>query len=226
MTSSPVAAGDQTDVHCVSDGSGGAIVAWSDDRSGDPSNRDVYAIGIRSDGTTPVLAALVRAEAADGRVRLDWYAAEGLPAGTSIVRRAGDGPWSVIAPAVPDGLGHVHYEDGAVAPGIRYGYRLADARGPLTSVSWVDVPAAALSLVEAVADPGGEVRVRFSLASSAPASFQLFDLAGRCVRSLPAVGLGAGTHETRIPGALTSGVYWLRLVQDGVSAHRQVLVTR
>ena len=38
------AAGDQADVHCVSDGSGGAILAWLDGRADDTQNFDVYAI--------------------------------------------------------------------------------------------------------------------------------------------------------------------------------------
>ena len=220
------AAGDQTDVHCVSDASGGAIVAWLDDRTGDPSNRDIYAIGVRSDGTTPALAALVSAEATGDRVRLDWYAPEGPPADASVERRTAASPWTVIAPAVRDGLGHVGYEDRAVAGGTRLGYRLGDAGGPLTAETWVDVPASTLSLVEATADPSGEVRVRFSLASSRPASFQLFDVAGRRVRAQSEPGLGSGIHETRFAGALPSGLYWVRLTQDGASVHRKVLVSR
>lgn len=220
------APGDQFDVHCVSDGSGGAIVAWDDGRTGQAQNLDIYAIGIREDGTTPAQVALVHAEVAGERVVLEWYAPEGLPGGASIERRAGDGPWAVVAAATGDGLGYVRYEDRDVVRGLRYGYRLAADGAPLTAEAWVDVPAANLSVVEAVADSRGEVRVRFSLPSSAPASLRLFDLAGRCVRAHSLAGLGSGVHEARFAGELASGLYWLRLTQNGASVRRRVLVSR
>jgi hypothetical protein len=219
------AAGDQFDVHCVSDGNGGAIVVWDDERAS-TQYRDIYAIGIREDGTTPARVALVSAGIAGDRVTLDWYAPEGLPSGASIERRTQESPWTMIETATRDGLGHIHYEDRAVVRGARYGYRLGAAGAPLTAETWVDVPSLALSLVEAVADPRGNVRVRFSLQSSDPASLQLFDVAGRCVRTYSAAGLGSGVHETRFPGALSSGLYWLRLTQDGASVRRRVLVSR
>jgi hypothetical protein len=218
------AAGDQTDVHCVSDGSGGAIVAWTDDRSGDPNDFDIYAIGIRSDGTTPAQLAMVSAEATIDRVTLEWYAPEDLPGTTYIERRAGDRPWTVIATAERDGLGHLRYEDRDVVPGNRYGYRLSDVHGAITAETWVDVPAASLALVSAVPDRDGELRVRFSLMSGGAATLQLFDVAGRCVRAESALERGPGVHETRLPGRLASGVYWLRLGQDGASVRRKVLV--
>ncbi|MBI1795693.1 MAG: T9SS type A sorting domain-containing protein [Candidatus Eisenbacteria bacterium] len=220
------AAGDQVDVHCVSDGSGGAIVAWGDGRTGDPKNYDIYAIGVRSDGTTPALVALVGAEVAGDRVKLEWYAPERLPGGASIERRVGESPWTVIATATRDGLGYIRYEDFEIVGGARYGYRLGAAGAALTAETWVDVPLPSLSVVEAVAEPRGVVRVRFSLRSAGPARLQLFDVAGRCVRTDSPAGLGPGVHETRFPGGLSSGLYWLRLTQDGVSVRRKVLVSR
>jgi hypothetical protein len=220
------AAGDQADVHCVSDGSGGAIVAWDDARTGDAQNHDIYAIGVREDGTTPVNVALVSAEVADDRVTLEWYAPEDLPGAASIERRTNESPWTVIATATRDGLGYIRYEDGEVVHGVRYGYRLSSAGAPLTADTWVDVSLLNLSVIEAVADPRGDVRVRYSLQSPNPASLQLFDVAGRCVRTYSTAGLGSGVHETRFPGALSSGLYLLRLTQDGASVRRKVLVSR
>jgi len=219
-------AGDQSDVHCVSDGSGGAIVAWDDGRTGVAQNHDIYAIGVREDGTTPAQVALVSAEVAGDRVALEWYAPGGMPEGSSIERRSGGSPWTVIAPATRDGLGYIRYEDREIVRGERYGYRLGAAGAPLTAETWVDVPVSNLSVVETVADPRGEVRVRYSLRSAGAARLQLFDVAGRCVRTCSPAGLGSGVHETRIPGGLSSGLYWLRLTQDGVSVHRKVLVSR
>ena len=220
------AAGDQADVHCVSDGSGGAIVAWDDGRTGDALNHDIYSIGVREDGTTPARVALVRAEVVGDRVTLEWYAPEGLPGDASIERRADQSPWTVIATATRDGLGYIRYEDREVVRGVRYGYRLGAAGAPLTAETWVEVPVLNLSVVEAVADRRGDLRVRFSLLSSSPARLQLFDVAGRCVRTYSPAGFGSGVHETQFPGVLSSGIYWLRLTQDGVSVRRSVLVSR
>ena len=157
---------------------------------------------------------------------LDWYAPEGLPIGASIDRRSDGSPWGVIASPTRDGLGHVHYEDRNVVAGARYGYRLGAAGAPITVETWVDVPTSSLSVIEAVADARGAIRARFSLRSSDSASLQLFDVAGRCVRTCSIDGLGSGVHETQVPGALSSGLYWLRLTQDGVSVHRKVPVSR
>jgi hypothetical protein len=220
------AAGDQADVHCVSDGSGGAILAWQDGRTGDPQNFDIYGIGVRQDGTTPVRVALVRAEVVGDRVALEWYAPEGLPGGVSIERRTQESPWTAIVTAAPNGLGRIRYEDRQVVGGVHYGYRLAVAGALLTPETWVDVPVLNLSLVEAASDPRGEMRVRFSLASSNPARLQLFDVAGRCVRTDSPAGLAPGVHETRFPEGLASGLYWLRLTQDGASVRRKVVVSR
>jgi hypothetical protein len=219
------AVGDQLDVHCVSDGSGGAIVAWADGRT-DSQNMNIYAIGVRDDGSTPARVALINAEATGDRVTLEWYAPEGLPAGASIERRLDEGSWTVIAAATRDGLGYIRYQDREIVRGVRYGYRLSAAGAPLTAETWVNVPVLSLSVVEAGADPHGSVRVRFSLRSSSTASLQLFDIAGRCVRTYSSAGLESGVHETRFPGALSSGLYWIRLTQDGVSVRRKVLVSR
>jgi hypothetical protein len=159
-------------------------------------------------------------------VTLEWFAPEGLPGGASIERRADEGPWTAIAAATRDGLGYIRYEDREVVRGVRYGYRLGAAGAALTAETWVDVPVLNLSLVEAAADSRGALRVRFSLPSSSPASLQLFDVAGRCVGSNSPAGLGPGVHETQFPGMLSSGLYWLRLRQDGVSVRRKVLVSR
>jgi hypothetical protein len=220
------AAGDQIEVHCVSDGSGGAIIAWNDARTGNVNNRDIYAIGVRQDGTTPAMLALVRADVAGDGVTLNWYAPEGLPGDAKIERRATESAWTAIATATRDGVGYIRYEDRGVVRGVRYGYRLAAGGVPLTGETWVDVPVLRLSVDRAVADARGAVSVRFSLPRSTPASLQLFDVGGRCVQSYSAAGLGSGVHEVRFPGALSSGLYWLRLTQDGASDHRRVLVSR
>lgn len=219
------ATGDQIDVQCVPDGNGGAIVTWYDARSG-IGNFDIYAIGVRNDGTTPVLVSLVSAAALDDRVSLDWFAPEALPGGANIERRTSGSSWTAIAPAQRDGIGHVRFEDRAVARGTSYSYRLGAAGGAISGEIWVDVPGSPLSLDEAVADATGKLHVRFSLRSGAAANLQLFDVTGRCVRAQSQAGLGGGAHATELAGPLPQGLYWLRLTQDGAAVHRRVMVSR
>jgi len=219
------AAGDQSDVHCVSDGNGGALLAWQDARTGEAQSYDIYGIGVRGDGTTPVNVSLVRSVVADDRVSLEWYAAAGLPGGAVIERRTAEGSWTAIAPARADGVASIRLEDREVVRGVRYGYRLGADGAALTAETWVDVPDAKLSVLEAAANARGEVRVRFSLARDRPARIQLLDVAGRCVRTEPAAGDGSGVYEAQFPGALVSGLYWVRLTQDGASVGRKVFVS-
>ena len=68
----------------------------------------------------------------------------------------------------------------------------------------------------------------FSLASGAPATLELFDIAGRRVLSRAVGALGAGDHVVGLGGDrhLPAGVYLLRLSQGTRSVSRRALVTR
>lgn len=79
-----------------------------------------------------------------------------------------------------------------------------------------DVPIADLELRVAGAGRGA-VAVEFALPIAHPARLELLDLAGRRLVAREVGGLGAGRHRLELAGALPSGVFFVRLTQDGRS---------
>jgi hypothetical protein len=120
----------------------------------------------------------------------------------------------------PDPAGRVTFEDDAVSPGARYGYRLAfaGASGPAYAGEvWVDVPTrAALALLGPRPNPASEgLTVAFSLFDDAPATLELFDPLGRCLERRQVGALGAGNHTLQLDaaGRLAPGLYLVRLTR-------------
>ena len=68
--------------------------------------------------------------------------------------------------------------------------------------------------------------VSFVLASSAPASLELLDVAGRHWLDREVGSLGAGEHRLDIPtaGQIPAGLYFLRLTQAGRVASSRVAI--
>jgi len=117
-----------------------------------------------------------------------------------------------------------------VRPGADYQYRLALATGPITAEESITVPPTSrLAIVGAFPQPSaGPLNVRFSLADGAPASLELFDMAGRSLERREVGGLGAGTHtlEMGTRRTLASGIYLVRLSREGQQAQRRVAIVR
>jgi hypothetical protein len=74
----------------------------------------------------------------------------------------------------------------------------------------------------------GGVDIAFTLASSAPASLEVLDVAGRRVEVHDLAGLGPGDHALRIGARakLSPGHYWVRIRQGDRSAVRNAIVIR
>ena len=197
----------------VSDGSGGAIVAWYDNNDNHP-----YAQRYVSDGIVATQLALASSEAYSDRVTLVWQGVNAGSLGATVSRREENGAWRSLGAAQRDGTDRLRFEDTTVAPGTRYAYRLGwNEEGTLQSSaeSWIDVPAAAKLALEGLRpNPAvGPIQVRFSLASGEAANLDLLDLAGRRVASREVGSLGAGSHLVRLDGGgrVAPGVYWVRL---------------
>ena len=82
----------------------------------------------------------------------------------------------------------------------------------------IDVPlGAALALHGARPNPvTRDLVVGFALASGAPATLEVVDVAGRRVLSRPLAGLAPGEHVLDLGSAavMRPGRYWLRLTQE------------
>lgn len=167
--------------------------------------------------------ALVDAQVGDGMAKLSWYTSAG--GGGSVERRTETSDWIVLGPARDLGNGLLTYEDHA--PDGRYGYRLR-AGEDLSDEAWLTITGGAKGLALAGFRPnpaiGPGVTIALTLASNAPATLDLVDVAGRRVAHRDVGALGAGTHAVEVDANLRAGVYWLKLAQgDDVRVVRGVV---
>ena len=233
------APGPQAFPSTAADGAGGAFIAWADQRDGIEDFAYVQRISsggapvFASDGVTPTLVSLAGVEAWPGRVWLVWYAGGGAGLLATVHRATRAGGWSAIGSLAADGTGRLTYEDHAVAPGERFGYRLGWREAGaehFSTETWVDVPRAAEFALRGVGpNPAvDELWVSFSLARHAPATLGLYDIAGRRVRLREVGSMGAGEWQVNLGEGepLRAGVYVVRLTQAGRSLARRVVVTR
>ena len=183
-----------------------------------------------TDLPTPVQLARAAVDARPDQVTIAWQSPQ--PGLSCTVERAEpDRPWSELARLTADGTGRIEFEDRSVVAGARYGYRVVveEAGAPVVlDELWVDVPGevrlgiAGWSLDRAA---GGRPRVSITLESDAPATLELFDPRGRRLHAHWIEGRGPGRHEVVLdtPRAVDSGVYFLRLIQEGRAATRRVV---
>jgi hypothetical protein len=219
------------DYFLVPDEVGGALVTWQETRMFQaPYDADQsFTQRLVPDGVVAVAAALVSADAGDGRVRVEWqlYSAAGDP--VTVQRDAGDG-WREQLAVTPDPQGRVRFEDADVTPGQRYGYRLRLGSGGAAGEVWLEIPTAAAFAIESVRpNPGGgELTLAFALPSPAPARIEVLDVAGRRLRVTELEAPAAGRHVLALSAArpLPPGLYLVRLVQAGRAAVARACVVR
>ena len=186
-------------------------------------------VGETCDRPTPTTIALVGVEATSDRVALTWHAGGDPISQVQVERHEPEDSWTTLASVTADGRGMLEYVDTDVVPGRFYAYRLrlmgtngfffagdASVRVPLQAM---------LSLAGFQVLSVRSFQVGFSLASGAPAKLSLFDVAGRRVFSREVGALGAGSHVVTLDRGdeLASGVYVLRLEQDGRSVTRRAV---
>jgi hypothetical protein len=184
------------------------------------------------DEATSVMLSLVSAQADPDRVLLTWHVAGGGRPAATVYRCTAPDAWSALGQVEVDGTGQIVYEDRAVSPGGRYGYRLGlvdHGQEVLAGETWVDVPRVAEFALGGVRpNPATKaLAVTFSLPDAASARLEAFDLAGRRVALREVGPLGAGSHEARLGEGrtLAPGVYLLRLTRgDRVLKARAVVV--
>ncbi len=185
----------------------------------------------RHDSITATLATLIRADAAPGRVHIEWRTSAGEHA--RLWRRPPGGEWEARGELVADGHGVVTLEDRDVVAGARLGYVLGllqpDGSEVRSGEVWIDVPATlALAIDGLRPNPAAGVpRASFVLEDDSPATLELLDVAGRCVLARDVGPLGAGHHLLPLgTGALRPGLWFLRLTQRGRSVAARAVVVR
>jgi hypothetical protein len=165
--------------------------------------------------------ALVSANAEPNHVLLRWQGAGAGSLEATVERRGESTGWQALGPAEPESADRLRYEDRAVDPGQRYGYRLSyvdDGVQRYSAETWLEVPRAlALALEGFQPNPApSEAAIAFTLPESGSAMLELIDVTGRRVFSREVGSLGPGRHTVRIDQvALAPGVYVMRLTQGG-----------
>lgn len=212
--SQPVTATFQVPSDCVPPATMVRFITWDNDI---PGCVDTCTTTITCDMATAAEVSLVQADAAAGRVRLEWQTSD--PALSAVLERGTDGgAWEHLAALQADG-GRLRFEDAGVRGGTRYGYRLSWEQEGATRRSaevWVQVPAARFALYGARPNPSVRgLWVSMSLADGPPARLEVLDVSGRRLLALDCRGRNPGAQVIQMPGAarLESGVYLLRLTQ-------------
>ncbi|MEO5616888.1 MAG: hypothetical protein ABIS67_03880 [Candidatus Eisenbacteria bacterium] len=213
----------------VSDGATGVILIWSRYATGAAASTRILASHWLADATVPALLSLVSSDVKANSVQLTWWTADPGLARFIVERRQGADPWRPLTAPMSSVSGLLQFVDREVAPGARYGYRLAEAERPDSPVSeevWVELPEAIETRwLGAEAGPEGtSIALRFALRASGPVSLALFDAAGRKLAGRSGF-LEAGEHrdELRMPQRLAPGIYWLQLQSGEVSMSRRLI---
>ena len=183
-------------------------------------------------GPTAVDVSLVGTEVGPQRALITWQVANRSEPVT--VYRAQSGmAWQALGTRIPDGSGRVQFEDTALKPATRYGYRLGVPDGGVEVAAgevWVTTPASAEFALRGMSpNPAvAELWVSFSLPNDVPATLELLDLSGRRVLAADAGQLGAGVHRLSLGKSanVPPGVYLVRLRQGVRSLITKAAVVR
>jgi hypothetical protein len=216
------AGADQTNPAIASDGSGGAIVVWQDERDGD-ANTDIYAQRV-SDPPNAVAIVSFDAFAAGGVVTLrsTFRSNLGVEA-VHVYRGAGAGEDAIALIARYDAVedDYFEYVDRDVAPGETYRYRIGvvDADGEfLSPVVTVSVGSIAGGLSQNRPNPfNPTTTIPFVLSARERVTLEIYDAGGRRIRTLVDEVRGHGAHEATWDGRddqgvpMGSGVYFYQL---------------
>jgi hypothetical protein len=210
------------------------FVAWADGRNQDPGNRDPDAYMTSTTlncNAAPVAGGGIVVNAARDTATVTWLALDGTPA--TLFRRVGAGAFVDLGPVVANVLDQIVYVDALVAPGNTYSYRLGVTGfcEQFVGEQSVTLPGSTgplLAINDLRPNPSpGDIRVSFTLASSAKATLALYDVSGRLIRSLDVTDRGPGGPHTALLYSgtqLHSGIYFVQLSQGGTTKEKRVSV--
>jgi hypothetical protein len=249
------AASSQLEPLVVSDGGGGAIVAWTDFRDV-LTSPDVYAQRIDGGGTAQWTALGVKVSGA-----VDWqYLSDSVSdgAGGVFLAWADDrGTETDVYVQQLDGNGNAQWTvDGeplCTATGYQFDARIAASGSGCAIVAWTDTRggdydvmalnagACTPSAVVTPSAPGilhlgqnypnpftGTTRFEFELESEADATVEVFDVLGRRIYAEHRGRSEPGVHRVEFNRgrSLPAGVYYYRVTAAGVSETRKMVLVR
>jgi hypothetical protein len=194
-----------------------------------PANQRLIVI---EDASTAVTGSVVHAEAFPDHARLSWHIGEASAMTCVVYRRIGGESdlWRARAELEIDGTGRVTFEDRAVEPGQRLGYRIGvmdEGEERFVGETWLEIPAHGPSLEWLGGNPARQsLRFAVTLPRAGTVAASLVDVAGRAARRMSPGPLGAGRHELQFDtgATLSPGVYWLRVGHAAGVLQRRVVV--
>ena len=170
----------------------------------------------------PTLASLVRSDVSADGASLEWALGGEAASRVEVERREAATDWRSLGEGTLIGDDRVRFDDRALHPATRYGYRLRVTNGATTDVigeTWLETSAAAsLALLGVERAPGASRwEVRFSLARAGIAELELFDVGGRRLARARLGGRATGMQRASLEAGgahNTPGVFFVRLRTD------------
>jgi len=200
------ATGSQDNPVMVDDGLGGAIIAWNDNRNGDP---DVYARRVNASGAPQ-------------------WAADGV----AVVDAANQQSAPVLIPLPGAGAIYAWQDFRADLSGDVYSVRLGLSGTVPTSVNGA-TPGASFAVSGNHPNPfSGATNFDLELRQESSVSVDVFDAAGRRVRTIHEGKRGAGVWELSFDGRdneaheLPSGVYFYRVRAGSEAITKKMVIAR
>ena len=228
----------EAEIDITTDGEGGAIVVWRDDRT---VEYNIYAQRIMRGGDfVATTVSYFDCSYSDEGMQLDWAVAQVCRASDFIVVRKTlpDGAFVELTgrPATGDGVEFV-FIDGSTEPGLKYSYRVDivedGKRRMLFETGPVSTPDASLHLHQNVPNPfNPATRIAWYLDERSHVRLEVFDAAGRKVATLADGVRDTGDHEVIWSGAsadgrpAASGVYFYRLTAGKRTLTRKMILLR
>jgi hypothetical protein len=197
---------------------------FTDGRGGTPDSW----LALLHECSTPVSISWRGFERMSRGVRLLWQVIEGRPLEVVLERRQESSEWSAVAAGRSDARGTLAIVDADAQRGQRYAYRLVSAdrsREALTGAIWVDVPATIRLMLRVAGSRSGAIPVTFALPTDEPARLDVFDVAGRRLRSVALRRDGDDSQRYDVTNLL-AGLYWIRLSQGGRQVAARAVVLR
>ena len=241
------AAANQTTPQLASDGVGGAVIAWKDDRN---ASSDIYSQRVDAAGHT-VVATLLQSYSAAARgtdAIIEWTLSGASadigffilrarePAGAFVEIVSGATPGDPGSSLAGDGTAF-SFADKTCEPGETYRYRVdareGSERTTLFETGPVTIPAAAVALYQNEPNPfNPSTTIRYFLSGECDVSLEVYDITGSLVRRLESGRAGKGMRAVEWNGLdergnrSSAGVYFYRLRAGKDTLSRKMILVR
>ncbi|UCD19688.1 MAG: T9SS type A sorting domain-containing protein [candidate division WOR-3 bacterium] len=232
------AAMHQSNPQMVSDDAGGALIAWYDERNGDP---DIYAA--RIDALGMHVASVLQnyyAYVDESSITIQWVLS-GIREGTQFYISRAEGADSVfeelLAPEISMEYSFFTFIDEGCEPGHAYRYRVEmqnqEGRSVLFETDQLSVPLIAVTLEQNHPNPfNPSTTIKYYLKERAHVILDIYDVSGKRIVCLVDREETNGSHVVEWNGRdergnlVSTGVYFYRLTAGRVTRSRKMILVK